>query len=65
MESKTYIVKNKNLALAISYIINQDFYTYDDRFNEGKKVYSFIKTKKFEDVLTLVTNLKKEYGENN
>lgn len=62
---KTYIVKNKNLALAISYIINEDFYTYEDKYNEGKKIYSFLKTQKFEEVLTIMTNLKKQYSKNN
>lgn len=59
---KTYIIENKNLALAISYIISEDFYTFDDRYNEGKKIYSFLKTKKFEEVLTIMTNLKKQYS---
>lgn len=62
MKNKTYIVENKNLALAISYIINENFYTFDDRYNEGKKIYSFLKTEKFEEVLTIMTNLKKQYS---
>jgi len=62
MNKDYYILNNKALALAISYIIHEDYYTYDDKFNEGKKVYSFKNTDNFKRVLTIVTNLRKEFN---
>lgn len=61
-DSKVYIVENKALAFAISYIISEDFYTYDDRYNEGKKIYSFLKTEKFKKAYPILTNLRKEFN---
>jgi hypothetical protein len=62
MSNKVYIIENKALAMAISYIIQEDFFTYDDRYNEGKKIYSFLKTEKFQKVLPILTNLRKEFN---
>lgn len=60
MGSKVYIIESKALAIAISYVIGEDFYTYDDRFNKGKKIYSFLKTEKFKKALKIVLDLKEE-----
>jgi hypothetical protein len=59
-EQEYYILKNKSLAVAISYAIGEDYYTYDDRFNEGKKVYSFKNTENFKKALHSITELRKE-----
>lgn len=55
---KYYIMKNKNMAITISFLLGRSFYTFDDRFNEGKKVYSFIDDDKFREILTLVSNVR-------
>lgn len=55
-KSKYYVVKNKNLAITISYLLNTPFYTYDDLYEKGKKIYSFEDTVKFREILTLVMN---------
>ena len=60
MEKDFYIIKNKSLAIAVSYAIGEDFYTYDDRFNKGKKVYSFKNTEKFKKALDSIIDLRKE-----
>lgn len=62
MSKDYYILNNKALALAISYIINEDYYTYDNKFEEGKKVYSFKNTDNFKKALTILTNLRKEFN---
>lgn len=64
-DSKYYIVENKALATAIAFISGQTYYTFDDRYCKDRKLYSFLKTKKFEDILTTIINLKKQYNENN
>ena len=55
---KYYFMKNKNMAITISFLLGRSFYTFDDRFNEGRKVYSFIDDDKFREILTLVSNLR-------
>lgn len=55
---KYYVIKNKNLAITVSYLLNKSFFTFDDRFNLGKKVYSFEDTQQFRDILTLIKSLR-------
>jgi hypothetical protein len=57
-----YILKNKGLAISISYLIGKSFYTYDDKFKQGKKVYSFEYTEEFKKALTTLTSLRKEFN---
>lgn len=51
-----YIVDNKNLAIAVSYMLGEDFFTFDDKREgrEGKKCYSFKNTDRFREILTLI-----------
>ncbi|UYZ34177.1 hypothetical protein OD350_18200 [Clostridium beijerinckii] len=58
MEKEFYIINNKNLAITISTLLNEDFLTFDDKRKgkEGKKCYSFKNTEKFRKILTLVNN---------
>lgn len=58
--NKYYIMKNKNMAITISFLLNKPFFTFDDRFEEGKKVYSFEDNDKFREILTLVSKLRNE-----
>ena len=59
--NKYYVMKNKNMAIAISYILGRDFYTYDDRNNKNIKCYSFLDDEKFREVLTLVSKKRRKY----
>ena len=59
--NKYYVMKNKNMAIAISYILGRDFYVYDDRNNKNIKCYSFLDYYKFREVLTLVSKKRREY----
>ncbi|MBP1889786.1 hypothetical protein J2Z53_001369 [Clostridium moniliforme] len=59
-KKKYYVLKNKNMAITISFLLNKPFYTFDDRFNEGKKVYSFEDDDKFREILTLVSKIRTE-----
>ena len=53
---KHYTIRNKALALAIAYVTNESFYTYDDG-------YSFIRTKKFNQALNEIQELKNKLKE--
>lgn len=59
-KDKYYIISNKALALAIAYTTGEKFYTYDDKFNEGKKIYSFINSDKFKEAYQIINDLKKK-----
>lgn len=61
MKKKYYVMKNKNMAIAISFILGRDFYIFDDRENKLVKCYSFLDDDKFREVLTLVSNKRNEY----
>lgn len=56
-----YVINNKNLAITISTLLNEDFLVFDDKREgyEGKKCYSFKNTDKFREVLTMVNNTRK------
>jgi len=58
---KFKIVNSRKLAITISYFTGQDFYELDDKYNEGKKCYSFVITEKLENVLRDVEELKEKY----
>ncbi|MBY6838797.1 hypothetical protein [Clostridium botulinum] len=60
--NKYYIVNDKGLAIALSYVINEDFFTYDDKHCKDKKVYSFKYTDKFKRALQLLPNLRKDFN---
>ena len=64
-ESKYYVMTNKFMADAISYILGESYYIFNDRFNKGKKVYSFKDDTKFREVLTLVSNARNKYNQFN
>ena len=54
--NKYYTIRNKALAIAIAYITNEKFYTDDDG-------YSFIRTKKFNQALNEIQELKNKLKE--
>jgi hypothetical protein len=59
---KYYTIKNsKKLAVALSYITNQEYNEFDDKFNEGWKCYSFIETEKLLNALEDIKLLKEKY----
>lgn len=53
-----YVVKSKGLAVTLQYVFGFDYYAYEHHSEPGKKVYSFIKTKEFNDALTLIMSLR-------
>lgn len=55
--NKYYIIHNKNIAIAISNLIDEHFFTFDDMRKEGKKVYSFRNTPLFRQALKEYTEL--------
>lgn len=59
MDIKFKTIKNKNLAITLAYMTGQDFFTYDNRYDDTKKVYSFENTPKFQQAYTLVMDFKK------
>ncbi|MDQ0149231.1 hypothetical protein ACFO6R_06435 [Eubacterium multiforme] len=57
-DKKFYIIRNKALALAIAYTTGEEFYTYDDKFEAGNKVYSFKYTDRFKVAFDEICNLR-------
>jgi YHS domain-containing protein len=62
---KFHIIKSKRLAISLSYIIEQEYYELDDKYNEGWKYYSFIETEKLLNALEDIKLLKEKYKDNN
>ncbi|AMN35502.1 hypothetical protein N2W42_001349 [Clostridium perfringens] len=58
-KSRYYKIDNKNMAIALSFLLNREFYTFDDKFREGKEIYSFVDDAKFREVLTLACNIRR------
>lgn len=54
--NKYYTIRNKALATAIAYVTDEKFYTYDDG-------YSFVRTKKFNQALNEIQELKNKLKE--
>lgn len=59
MNIKYKTIKNKNLAITLAYMTGQEFLTYNNRYDNTKKVYSFENTNRFQDAYTIVMNFKK------
>lgn len=59
MENKKYyVVRDINFARVLKWICGQDYMVFDDKFNEGKKVYSFENTEKFQQALAIAQGIK-------
>ena len=52
-----YIIRNRNLAGAISFLLKEDFKQLEDKFNKGK-VYCFKESEKLHKVLEELTLLR-------
>ena len=52
-----YIIRNRNLAGAISFLLKENFKQLDDKFNKGK-VYGFEESEKLHKVLEELTLLR-------
>ena len=59
MNIKYKTIKNKNLAITLAYMTGQEFLTYNNRYDNTKRVYSFENTNRFQDAYTIVMNFKK------
>lgn len=55
-----FIKDNKAMAMGLAYMLNENFFIFDDRFDKDKKVYSFKNTNKFKVALDLMVNFRKE-----
>ena len=60
MKEQYTMVRNKALACAIAFITHENYYTFDDNLNKGKKCYSFKRTKKFLYAMDKIAKLKQE-----
>lgn len=60
MQKDFYVINNKNLAICLSTLLKEDFFTFDDKRqgHEGKKCYSFRNTDRFREILTLVNGIR-------
>lgn len=59
-ERKYYWITDKYLADCIKYISHENYFTYDDRYNKGEKIYSFKNTFKVKKALEIILNTKQE-----
>lgn len=59
IEEKFYVIYNKNLAITVSYLLGENYFSYADVKNEGKKVYSFRDTPKFRSIMSEVIQRRK------
>ena len=57
---KYCVIRNKALASAIAFITGEKYYTYEDRDDNTKKVYSFKRTNKFNYAMNKIDELAKE-----
>lgn len=56
MNKKYYTTKFKNKAITISFLISEDFMTFDDK--RGGKIYSFKNTDKLQSMIKLIEKIK-------
>lgn len=64
MENKKYyVLDNKYMADAISYLLGRRYYIFNDKYNKDKKIYSFKDDMRFREVLTLVYDTRQKYND--
>lgn len=59
-ESDFYVIKSKNMAMALKWL-GFEYYVYESKEYKNKKVYSFIRTTKFEQARIELLALQREY----
>ena len=57
---KYCVIRNKALASAIAFLTNERYYTYEDRDDINKKVYSVQRTRKFDYAMSQMDKIAKE-----
>ncbi|UFH66436.1 hypothetical protein KQH81_07915 [Clostridium cadaveris] len=62
-KQKYYVLDNKYMADAISYLLGRRYMIFDDRFNERKKVYSFVDDNSFREVLKITYDTRRKYND--
>ncbi|WP_303188437.1 hypothetical protein [Clostridium saudiense] len=60
--SKYYIIKDKDIAVTIETLTGQHPYAYENKYEKGKFVYSFINDEKFKEIFKLVMELLHKNG---
>ncbi|WP_391116013.1 hypothetical protein [Psychrobacillus sp. L3] len=60
-QNKYYAVKSIDLAKALVFITGQDYYKFEDKKNDGKKIHSFKDTDVLRSALTEIMTLKNIY----
>lgn len=54
LNGKWYTTKNKNRAITISYLLNEDFMKFTDKRDSETILYGFKTSDKLEDILNIV-----------
>lgn len=54
------VIRNKALACAIAFATNEKYFTYEDKYDKTKKVYSFKRTNRFNYAMNKWNELKNE-----
>ena len=55
---KYFYVKDKNKAITISYLLKEDFMTFNDYKYKGRKIYSFVRSERLNRVLKTLEEYK-------
>lgn len=61
MKREYYVIRNKALANMLGFLLKEDYYTFDDKFDKNKKIYTFKNTEKLKECLDDVNVLINKY----
>lgn len=59
-DKKYFVTRYKNFAITLSFLLNEDFMRFDDKREEGKKIYSFKNSDKLQNMVSKIDELKND-----
>ena len=57
---KYFVTRYKNFAITLSFLLGEDFMRFDDKREEGKKIYSFKNSDKLQNMVSKIDELKND-----
>lgn len=60
-KSKYYFVKSENYAKTIHFLSGISYYVFNDSQNKDKRIYSFERSEKLNEVLCIINETTKKY----
>mgnify|MGYP000214094456 CR=1 FL=1 len=55
---KYFVTRYKNFAITLSFLLGEDFMRFDDKREEGKKIYSFKNSDKLQNMVSKIDESK-------